>query len=376
MRLTGVLGHYFTGALLLLLTITEAALSVKELQKGITPAAPIYNVLPGQLDNVLSALKDYNMIILITTSEPKYGCEMCGQLDPILMRIAKTIYDNEKSFRDSLFFIRVEAADNLATLKKLGVSSVPQIWGFPNSKIALGDTYEKVTALIKERDDAVTAGLEFQNPEWYDVEQAGMEHYVFELKQGDSWDVVIKKLADFISGTIKKDVREIMFASVGDDKKGIDWFVTVQWFAYVLVAIKIYQKIRSQSTEPDAISFWRDKKLYAYLSVVLILINLSGFNFTMQRQVPFISHKEGNILWVAPVSNTQFGSEIGISILLQISFAIALFGLISYHEFYNKEFRDIVISVCAVCLVGLLMMGAKIYHIKSPSYPLDYLSGL
>lgn len=371
--LRNLLCSYCIAVFLLLAGLSNAALSIQDLQKGISTESPIYNVQPGQLETVLSSLKDYNMIMIITTSEPKYACEMCGQLDPIMVKIAQSIYKNDKSMKDSLFFVRVEAAENLPFLKSLGVGSVPQIWGFPNSKIVLGDRYDKVQALMKEYETAIREGLPFETPDWYNVKQGGMEHYIFELAQGDSWDVVVEKLAGFISNTIKKDVRDLMFSGLDGQNKGFDWTVTIQWFIYVFVGIKVYQKLRTKSDEANAVSFWRDKKLCAYLSIVLIFINLSGFNFTMQRQVPFISQRDGKILWIAPVSNTQFGSEIGISIVLQILFVIVLFGLVSFSQFSDSGLRDIVMTTCALSLAALLLIGAKIYQIKSPAYPLDYL---
>lgn len=346
-----------------------AVIPIDEIKTEISETNPLYNVPAGRFEHFLGSLKPYNMIVLVTTSNPKYNCAMCEQFDSVYLKIVSSIFKHHPSLKDSVVFARVEASDHLEHLKKLGISSVPQIWGFPNSKSVLGeDKYIKVGKLLKEREIARINGEEFKDPDWYDLGQAGMEHFVFQFSQGQQWDTVIDNFAEFIGQTIKMDVKP----SVRDDgNKGVDWFVVAQWFVYSIIAIKFFQHIKAKSQSD--VKLWKDKKLYGYVCIVLIFINLSGFNFTVQRHVPFISQREGNILWVAPLSNSQFGSEIVISIALQVAFMALLIFCIDGVGHLDSSLKNVGTIVACLSLLGMLLLGADIYHFKNPSYPYNYL---
>lgn len=365
--------RFFVAFILLCINLTHAALPIEELQTSISVKDPIYNVRAGELEMVLDDVKKYNMIVLVTTSEPRYQCEMCGQFDPIFKKIVTNIYTTYPDLMKNTFFIRVEASNNLEQLKKLGIKSVPQIWGFPDSRIAIGEEkFVKVERELMKYKAAISEGTEYIKPDWYDIDQAGMEHYIMEMAKGDSWDVVIQKLTGFISNTIRFDVNNGVLARTNDKKAEFDWVVSVQWFIYVFIGIKVFQKIKATSSTSTPL--WVDKRFYAYISIVLILVNISGFNFTIQRHSPFISQRDGKILWIAPQSNLQFGSEIAISILLQIFYIVALYVLASSNSFkIDQNIRDVMISISCLVLIGLLIVGSAIYNVKSPSYPFNYL---
>lgn len=350
-------------------SFTNAALSVKDLQSAITESNPIYEVPAGELENVITNLREYSMMVLVTTEDPRYNCQMCGQFDPVYAKIARSIYRKLPVLKDRLFFIRVEASQHLPKLKELGIQSVPQVWGFPDSKKVLGaEKFEKVQRLIGEKTLALVKGESFQDPEWYDLNQAGMEHFVFEMEQGDTWEVVIDKFGTFISSTVSVDVKPAILDSAKEGS--FDWFLTIQWFIYVLVFLKIFQKLRQNYGE--GIPIWQDKNIYIYFSLVLIFVCVSGLNFSLQRHVPFLSHKDGKILWIAPASNTQFGFEIIISILLHVFFTIVIVGLIDGVPRLKDTNKDIAVLIGAIFMFVLLILAANIYQAKNGGYPLNY----
>ena len=348
----------------------DAALSVDELKKSVSDSNPIYDVPDGQLKDVVTGLKPYGMILLVTTADPRFGCDLCGQFEPVYAKIVHAVYQKYPALKNEAFFLRVEAANHLEYLKELGVTSVPRVWGFPNSKGVLGEEkFNKVKSLLEEQKQALASGGMFIEPEWYDLKQAGMEHFVFELAKGDNWEAVIGKFAGFLSNTLHVDVNAALVEGVKKSK--IDWFVTVQWFVYFLLGVKVLQKMRQNSEE--GIRFWVDRRLYAYLSIVLIFICVSGFNFTTQRGSPFVSQKDGKVLWIAPTSTTQFGSEIIISVLLHVAFTGVLIFLIDGSRLVQGVRRSMALVVASVLLAYVLMLGANIYAVKSPGYPLNYV---
>lgn len=348
----------------------DAALSVDELKKSVSDSNPIYNVPQGQLKDVVTGLKPYGMVLLVTTADPRFGCDLCGQFEPVYAQIIRAVYQKYPALKDEAFFLRVEAADHLEYLKELGVTSVPRVWGFPNSMGVLGEEkFNKVKSLLEEQKQALANNGVFIEPEWYDLKQAGMEHFVFELTKGDNWEAVIGKFAEFLGNTLHVDVNAALVEGVKKSK--IDWFVTAQWFVYFLVGVKVLQRIRQNSAE--GVRFWADRRLYAYLSIVLIFICVSGFNFTMQRGSPFVSQKDGKVLWIAPTSTTQFGSEIIISVLLHVAFMCVVVFLIDGTRLVQGAYKSMALVAASMLLAYVLMLGANIYAIKSPGYPLNYV---
>lgn len=370
MRETNIFIQLFTLLLVYALpTFSDAARPITEINGALTPETPYYQVPEGGLKDVIYGVKDYAVIMLITTRDPKYNCVMCAEFDPVYVSVINAIWGKYPELKDKVAFARVEAADNLSYLKDLGITSVPQIWGFPNSIDVLGvEKYGKIARLMKQMEDAAINGDTFIKPDWYDIEQAGMEHYIFQLNQGETWDVTIHALAGFIGKTINVDIH----GALREGHKGsFDWTTTIQSFAYFIIIIKAFQHLKKNSKK-DA-NFWEDKRLYCYICVVLIFFNLSGFNFTVQKQAPFISQKEGKLLWVSPQSNMQFGAEIIIAIGIQILFSALLIFLIDIKDWVSPPVRDILICGAGILLLLMLFVGVDIYHFKNTGYPFHYL---
>lgn len=352
---------------------SNATLSVEELKSGITELQPIYHVPQGQLPEVLNGLKEYNLITLVTTSAPQYKCALCEQFDPIYSNIIRSIYKAFPQLKDHLFFVRVEASKHLDQLRALNIASVPQIWGFPESKRLLGnDKYDKIKALLQEKAMALANDDEFFEPDWYDLNQAGMEHFTFELKQGDQWEAVLERFVDFIGNTISMDLKPGLKQQLDSGSQGINWFTIIQWIIYASIFLKLLQKLKKNTEEGR--QFWKDKRLYGYLCLVLIFISVSGFNFATQRKTPFISQKDGNILWIAPVSNTQFGAEIILSISLQVFFLAICIYLFQSKQILSGYLGQGWIELIGASLLMLaLILGANVYNIKDGGYPYNYI---
>lgn len=349
----------------------NAEIPVKEIQSVITTNHPIYDIPEGQFNNVLNGLKTYNLFVLVTSSDPKYNCALCNQFDPVYEQLVRSVYRKFPILKDRVIFTRIEATKHLDGLKELGIKSIPQIWGFPDSKRILGEEkFDKIYKLLKEMELSFAKGEEFIEPDWYNLNQAGMEHYTFEMNQGDNWGTVIVKFVEFLSSTTTIDLRSIL----EDSKKenSIDWFITIQWFTYILVGIKIFQKLRE--TSEDGTKFWQDRKIYAYLSIVLIFIFISGFNFTLQRHSPFISNLKGKLLWVAPVNNNQFGSEIVITILLQIGFFITFILMLNNkYVFEDRKSQNWATIIGSILMLTMLILGVNVYYLKDRGYPYNYI---
>jgi oligosaccharyltransferase complex subunit gamma len=349
----------------------NAAISIDEFKKNTSIQKPIYNIPSGKLQDTITGLRDYNMIMLVTTSNPQYQCAMCEQFDPIYEKMVINIYKGLPKLKNQVIFTHVEAADHLQDLKSLGISSVPQIWGFPESQRVLGENYDKVVKLLKIKQDAISNDEIFENPDWYNLDQAGMEHYVFQFSQGDQWDDVIDKLTQFISTTINFDVKPGVRPEIQNNSSY--WITGIKYVSIIIILYKIYERLKSKD-EDNSEFFLTNKNLYAFLSIVLIFLSLSGFNFTTQRQSPFVSQNDGKILWIAPGNSTQFGSEVIISILLQIAFSLILILLINGVKLFNSPIKDLIVIISGLFLIGLLLLGADIYHLKSTAYPFNYVS--
>lgn len=341
--------------------------------------SPIYNVPAGQLETILDGFKQYTIFILITTTNSKYDCSLCEQFDPIYNHYVEDIFQHFKSLNSEVVFMRVEATDHLDFLKTLGIKSIPAIWGFPPSL----DVYGR--EMLTELEDIVYRyQIAFANGDKnYDIDgklreysevlkydQLGQEHYVFDMNQGEDMNKMLARLAKFISDTLKMDVRPALGSKDKNQSSSFDYTLIVQSFIGVFITIQLIKKLKREELKGGK-PFWQERKLYAYISIVLIYISISGLNFCMQKHSPLISQSKGKIIWIAPGNRQQMGFESIMSIGFQLLFTFLLIGLIDGVELFNIDdgSRDFIALVLAVAMLIVLFGFTTVYGKKDASYP-------
>lgn len=369
------------GAIFLWLQCVLCAVPIAQVRQlaAVQESAPVYSVPGGELEPLLKGFKQYSIILLLTTSDPKFQCSMCSQFDPIFYKYSQEILSQYPELANEVVFARVDATDHLEFLKSLGVKSIPMVWGFPTSLEVYGRallTELEELSLDYERDPSLDTAarleqLGMQNVEWASI---GNEHYEFSMGEGEAMNEMLSRLAGFISRTINVDVRkglEKAAAAGSDNHGGWDYTLVIQAFVLVFVTIKIIRKFRSNSEE-SGVAFWQEKKLYAYLCIVFIYFSISGVNFCMQRHAPFIAQKKGKLIWLAEGTRNQLGWESILSVLFQSLFTVCLLGLIERDYLVNAIGESANMDVIALVLAGLLFTGGFVfnwvYGMKDPSY--------
>lgn len=337
---------------------------------------PYLEIPAGQLAPILDGFKQYSLFILITTNEPKYECAMCEQFDPIYKHFIDDIFAHFGHLKNEVVFTRLEATTHMDILRKLGVKAVPAIWGFPTSLDVYGrPLLTQLEAIMHEYRTAVANGDSSYNvdaklreySENLEYEQLGQEHYVFDMNTGEDMNKMLSRLERFISNTIKLDIRPALGKESRNDS--FDYTIIVQTFIGMFIVIQVAKKLKREETEGRP--FWQEKKLYGYISIVLIYISISGLNFCMQRHSPLISQSKGEIVWIAPGSRQQMGFESILSVLFQVAFSALLVGLIDGVELFSEEdgSRDVVSLFFALALLVVLFAFMFVYGKKDASYP-------
>lgn len=329
-------------------------------------ASLIQNIPAGSLQNVLSGLKTSPLILLITTSAPEYQCSLCDQFDPIFFEMAEIVNSN---LQDPPIFLRLEAIEHKEELTALGVKTVPLILGFPSSKDVYTSAYFELTQLLKE--DPINKD-KIENIIGHPFNQIGMEHYRFELVAREPLNEMIYRLGGFISKTIGENINLDKIISNG--KASFDYSIMIQCFLFVFVGIKLYKKFGSGNEGEDDLErqpFLANWKIYCYLSVVIIVISISGLHYCMQRGVPFISQNQGKIMWFAPTSRNQMGFETIVSVVLQLLWGISLFMLICGANMFSEVdgSRAFIRFLSLGVVIACWCCGVGVYGVKDGGYP-------
>lgn len=340
---------------------------------------PIFEVPTGQLEPILDGLKQYTLFVLISTSNSKYQCSLCEQFDPIFKLHVEDIFDHFGELNNEVAFIRVEATDHLDFLKSLGVKSIPAVWGFPKSVNVYGrEMFTELEGIVHDYQTAVSNGDSNYDidgklreySELLEYEKLGQEHYVFDLNQGEPMNEMLPRLEKFISKTVNLDIKPALGKKNNDNSSSLDYTIIIQSFIGFFIVIQLIKKFKNDGKE-NGKPFWQEKKLYGYLSIVLIYISISGLNFCIQRHSPFISQSKGEIVWIAKGNRQQMGFESILSIGFQILFTFLLIGLVDGVEFFSDEdgSRDLIAMILALGMLAALFVFTFLYGKKDLSYP-------
>ncbi|QPG73101.1 hypothetical protein FOA43_000406 [Brettanomyces nanus] len=289
--------------------------------------------------------RDYFMVTLLTASHAEASCDLCKSVQPLFEEIASTV--GRKEPNADIFFLHIDAHENLANLKEYGIRSVPQLWIYPPFQLIYKESSD-----IDSTDDYDSRQIFPKNL------NITSEHYAFTLSNEIPESVLELDLAMFIS--------HICHVNIQIDK-GIEMQTLVKSFVAFTIVFRLLKKKGRKVL--DLLSDWR---LYCGLSIILIYINMSGLNFCIQRGVPFLSRSStGNIQLMTGGVQYQQGVEIAISIAFQVSFTLFLVVLLLSPEYLEEGNKGLAVTISVVSIFLTYNTFTTAFLAKDHGYPFN-----
>ncbi|AET39166.1 dolichyl-diphosphooligosaccharide--protein glycotransferase Ecym_4087 [Eremothecium cymbalariae DBVPG len=275
--------------------------------------------------------REFYSIVLVTSSKPdSHGqvCRTCESFWPVWNKIAWTLTHTLPEQRSQHFlFFEIDTSEIHKFVEDMGLVDVPRCLVYPPGEE--NELFSFSTSLF----------------------------YEFQISPELTVDKAVQ-FADFLGRILN------VFVNIREDFNLNSFLKSFASFILVFVAFKkICLPLISN----------RFKFIGCVLSLLGILISITGYKFTKINGIPFISkNEEGQIMFFAGSTSWQFGIEILTVSLMYCAMAICLLLLIWVIKTKIRVppyGRILAIIILDVALFNLFSYFLECYKIKLPSYP-------
>ncbi|CAH01977.1 dolichyl-diphosphooligosaccharide--protein glycotransferase [Kluyveromyces lactis] len=282
-------------------------------------------------------LREFYSVVFITSDKPNSGgetCDLCKEFEPNMRSVSRSILNQlPKDQSDRIVFFKVDLAYNPIFLKEFQVTKIPFCLVYP-PQLEVGA----------------------------DGQDFGWKHSVF-------YQYVIRKenmkqpihFGDFLAKILN------VFISI-DERFEYDKFI--QAFCLFVVVFVVFKKKILPLIEN------KPRFFLGCASIAIIMISISGYNFTSIKHIPFIAQDDkGQIMWFSGGSHYQFGIEVlTISLLYTVlgGLTVALC-MVQFSKRLKKVQKCVLVMIIAASLFYIYMYFLSIIKIKYPGYPYGLL---
>ncbi|KAK7204998.1 hypothetical protein BZA70DRAFT_167934 [Myxozyma melibiosi] len=274
--------------------------------------------------DVISAPRDYAVVVLLTAESPSMGCQLCRQFAPDYHLVAQSWSKEHPKSGDGLYFAVLDFVDGQRTFQSLGLKTAPNVWLYGPT---VGENAGPAAPIV------------------YEI------HGVVDMPGS-----VARFIESHVPGVGITIYKPRDYSKIGQAVTG-------------LVAIGLFIRYLYPILKP----FFESRTLWAGISLVAILMFTSGHMFNNIRHTPYVAgNKEGGVSYVAPGFQQQYGFETQVVAVL---YAFLAFGAISL-SIKTPRIKDSTRQLLSVltwatiiwCLFSALMF---VFRMKNPGYPLS-----
>ncbi|KAG0681644.1 oligosaccharyl transferase subunit ost3/OST6 [Pichia californica] len=289
--------------------------------------------------NFLKSLKndDYSLIIFITAEDPRVGCTICHEFGPQYKAMAYQYMNNLRSedpdtynpISDSndkarVIFAYSDFSDSRKYFEQLGLASVPRLFYYePGKGPQLATFSDEYSFLVSEN---------------------------------------IENFQNWVAQNVPKLLAKNLKIAPPDQKP----LFLLSIVLIVMTAIVLY------NFRENVAKIAQNRYVWQILCFVLIILFISGHMYNEIRHTDsYKKDREGNIIYISPGHQNQFGAETQILTVVYGAITIALGLLLSYFPTVKDAKLKVVGTVISCIVVSILYTYiVEMYHIKSPGYPL------
>ncbi|KAK9238915.1 hypothetical protein V1525DRAFT_425097 [Lipomyces kononenkoae] len=282
----------------------------------------VIKLTDNNFDSVVSAPRDYSVVVLLTAEAPQMGCHLCREFGPDFNLVAQSWHREHPKGGDGLYFGILDFTDGQKTFQKLQLKTAPNLWLYSPTT---GDNAGPV------------------QPFSYEI-----------VGVPDVPGSIIRFIESHVSGVHITVYRPRDYSKV---------IVTVLFILAAVGSLKyIYPFIRPVI---------ESRAVWAGISLVLILMFSSGHMFNNIRHTPYVAgNREGGVQYVAPGFSNQYGFETQA---IAVLYAFLAFGAISLATKtpripYRTRQTMAIGTWCTMilCMFSLLLF---IFRLKNRGYP-------
>lgn len=286
---------------------------------------PVFQVSVDSFNEFFNGPRDHYLIALFTAEDEQFQCKPCQAMRPVLESVALSLRQDYPQL--AVFTAIVDFKDNNELFQRLQMNTVPHIWIYPPSE----HEYTNVTS----------------------------DHFGYEVPESllTDFNELTLHFANFVSQVLKIN---IFIHQPFDYTKFVQNFVI-----YLVVFVIIKRRAKNISSR------LRSTLFYFILSLVLIFLSVTGYNFCIQRAVPFIlKNDQGNIMYFSGGLQYQFGLEMANVSLIYLGFTTLMVLLLQFApSIPNQSLRNLLTIMALTLVFFLYHLLNTIFHIKDPDYP-------
>ncbi|KAJ6512539.1 dolichyl-diphosphooligosaccharide-protein glycotransferase [Mycena sanguinolenta] len=271
-------------------------------------------------DLITGPARNWSASVLITSLDPRNGCEPCQGFDPSWKAVARAWSKVAQPHRDSHFFGLVDFIDSPSVIRRLGLYDAPTLYNYPPTE-----------------GPRATGKSGF----WaYDFSQHGWEP---------------APLAQNLSNATPVPIP------YGPPFPWDRWVTLAAGVVTLGVAIGL------------GIPFLKTVWPWAISSIVMCLVMISGYMFTRIRESPWMGRNGG---WVAPGPQEQFGREVQLIFViyatLTLSFIMLLVVVPRQQSAFAQRLHVYFWTVTILVAYSVLVVFYKVKR-RSLGYPFRLL---
>ncbi|KAM0252958.1 hypothetical protein ACHAP5_000821 [Fusarium lateritium] len=223
-----------------------------------------------------STPRDYSVAVVLTAIDARFNCQLCREFQPEWNLLAKSWVKGDKAAESRLIFGTLDFLDGKEIFSSLGLTTAPVLLMFPPTT---GPHASQSADHLR-----------------YDFSTGGATAEVVH-----SW--IARHMPDRPHPKVKRPVNYVKWVSVVTTIVGITTGAFLLW-DYILPIVQ-------------------SRNLWAALSLMTILLFISGHMFNHIRKVPYVTGDgKGGISYVSPGFQQQLGLETQI--------VAALYGVLSF----------------------------------------------
>ncbi|KAF5103863.1 hypothetical protein D0Z03_000039 [Geotrichum reessii] len=274
-------------------------------------------------ETVVNGPRDYDLVLLLTAVDIRYGCQFCKALEPEFDIVANSWHGSQaKGTHGGLVFAIADLSRTPEAFKSLKLTHAPNLWVYPK-------TDDKAAHFSR-----------------------GYETYKFP-QQPEQVDA----LKDYIRYTLG---HNIVIKKPFPMDKLIFTCVTV---VAIIISVRIY--------------FWKivgvlqSKKLWVAISMVSVLLFTAGHMYNAIRKVPYVAGDgQGGIAYFVGGHSNQVAIETQIVAMVYALLSFSTIMLITKVPALKDPKKQLllVVALSAVIFITYSFLISK-FHIKNGGYP-------
>ncbi|CUM54498.1 unnamed protein product [Debaryomyces fabryi] len=322
--------------------LTMAALTNEEMIKYVkSQGNKVVSLNDENYEHILNGERDYHLIVMLSSQSAKINCALCNEFKPEFEIVGNSwiqdhpnglskeeLEDTESLIpKKNVYFMFSEFTESRNFFLSLQLNNIPKVFHFPPS------TSKRPNEYIKQFDE-------------------------YQFYQGDHKSLLASWLNQITGHTFN------IYIPPDYTRIATNALIT---FALVMLIRRFSAQFTMVVTS---------KILWSGISLVAILLLISGYMFNQIRGVPFVmEHQSGKVDYFVPQQQNQLGVETQIMSFIYGCLSLLVVMLIKKApEIKNSHVKLIAVIVLSILIFVLYSILLSIFGIKGMGYPYRFIT--